>query len=189
MTEARSEGLIEAGKQKSESCKACHNEDGNSSAGSFPKIAGQPEKYLKEQLVEFKKGDKGNRNNSIMLPYVEPLTDQDMDDLAAYFHAQVTSLGKAQQSTLLMGESLYRGGNLVKQVPSCSGCHGVHGEGNELAGIPRLSGQQSNYVLSQLISFKKDERKNDRNSIMRDIAKLMSEEEMEAVSNYVSGLH
>ncbi len=182
-------GNADAGRQKSTACVACHNADGNSSVPAWPKIAGLPEKYLIEQLKEYRKGDKGTRFNPVMYAIVQGLSDQDIADLAAFFASQKRTAGSTASQWVLPGEKIYRGGNSKTGVPACSACHSAKGEGNIPAGFPPLSGQQPGYVIQQLEDFKAGTRANDPNAIMRDISKRMSDEEREAVGNYVSGLH
>lgn len=178
-----------AGQQKSQICVACHSLDGNSITTLWPKIAGLSEKYLLEQLLEYKKGEEGARFEPTMYGIVEPLSEQDLADLAAYYSTQVMTIGEAQPDLVELGQSIYRGGNLATGVPACSACHGPEGDGNYLALFPRLSGQNSEYVVDQLNKFKNDKRQSDPNGMMRDIASRMSDKEMEAVASYVQGLH
>lgn len=78
-------GNAEAGKAKSATCAGCHGPDGNSPAASFPKLAGQHEDYLYQSLKDYKNG---KRKNPIMAGLVAGLSDQDMQDLAAFFARQ-----------------------------------------------------------------------------------------------------
>lgn len=178
-----------AGQAKSQVCAACHGADGNSTVAIWPKIAGQSDLYLVKSLIEFRKGDKGNRFEPSMYAMVQNLSDQDIADLAAYFASQTMSAGSASANLVALGEKIYRGGNLATGVPACAACHGARGEGNNLAKFPRLSGQQADYTLDQLKKFKAKTRKDDPNEIMQDISQRLSDEEMKAVSSYVSGLH
>jgi len=180
---------ISAGQKKSAPCAACHGVDGNSTVAAWPNIAGQSVGYLMDQLKDYREGQKGERFNPVMYSQVQALTDQDIEDLAKYYSSQKPSLGAAKPETLELGEKLYRGGNPATGVPACSACHSPEGDGNSPAGFPRLSGQHPDYIMDQLKKFKTGERFNDANGIMRDIAKRMTNEEMQAVSNYVSGLH
>lgn len=180
---------VEAGHQKSQVCATCHNQDGNSTVPAWPKIAGQSEKYLIEQLKEYRKGDKGNRFNPVMYNLVTNLSDQDIEDLATFFASQKVALGAAKPESVALGEKIYRGGNPATGVPACAACHDPHGQGNELAGFPLLSGQQPQYMIDQLKAFRAGTRANDPMGIMREISKRMTDAEIEAVGNYVSGLH
>lgn len=83
---ARAAGDVEAGKQKAAVCQACHGPDGNGIGdGQYPLIAGQYADYLVFALKSYKIG---TRQNAIMSGFVAPLSDQDMEDLAAYFASQ-----------------------------------------------------------------------------------------------------
>ncbi len=75
-------GSAEAGKEKSQTCVACHGENGMSPTPQFPAIAGQYRDYLYKALTDYKSGQ---RKNPIMSGIVAALNDQDMKDLAAYY--------------------------------------------------------------------------------------------------------
>ena len=68
-------------------------------------------------------------------------------------------------------------------------CHGPDGTGNPAASYPRINAQHAEYTVLQLKAFKAEERVNDRNGIMRDIAGRMSNDGIEAVADYLQGLH
>jgi cytochrome c553 len=178
-------GDAAAGKSKSAMCAACHGVDGNSLSDGFPKLAGQSEQYISKQLADFKSGA---RQNAIMAPMVAALSEQDMADLGAYFASKKTAPGAVSADQVAAGEKLYRGGNKETGVPACMACHGPTGAGMPAAAWPKLSGQYSVYVETQLKAFAKGERANDMNSMMRDIASKMSDDEIKAVSAYVFGL-
>ncbi|HEX7770702.1 MAG TPA: cytochrome c [Dokdonella sp.] len=76
-------GDVEAGKQKSAPCQACHGADGNAGVDpQYPRLAGQYRDYLERSLLEYKSGA---RANPIMAGFVAPLSTQDIADLSAYF--------------------------------------------------------------------------------------------------------
>jgi cytochrome c553 len=180
---------IAAGREKSQVCVSCHMADGNSVIPAWPNIAGLPEKYFIEQLKAFKAGDKGGRLNPVMMSFAAALSDQDMADLAAFYASQKSIPGSVPQTFVAVGEKIYRGGNRTTGVPACSACHSPRAEGNIPAGFPSLSGQHPDYIIEQLKAFRSGTRADDINGIMRDISKRMTDEEIEAVSHYVSGLH
>jgi cytochrome c553 len=182
-------GNIEAGKNKSQSCVACHNEDGNSTVPMWPKIAGQYPDYFIKQLHAFQQGETGPRYNAQMQSIVDKLNDQDIADLAAFYASQVQTPGKAQAEWVTLGERLYRGGDISKGLTACIACHGPKGLGNELANFPRVSGQHAEYTLAQLQAFQNGTRHNDPNNIMQMIAQRMTDQEMQAVSDFIAGLH
>ena len=181
------EGNPSAGQEKSAACAACHGAYGVSSNPEWPSIAGQHAGYLFTQLKLFKEGQK--RNNPLMAGPVAELTEQDMRDLAAYYSQQKLPEGETPKKFIKPGEKLYRGGDLDKHISACIGCHGPRGLGNAQAHFPVLSGQQPVYIVNTLEDYRSGKRTSDMFSIMRDISSRMSKEDMEAVANYVSGLH
>lgn len=175
-----------AGREKSQTCAACHGVDGNSTNPVWPKIAGQHEDYLVKQLMDFKSGA---RENAQMSPMAAPLSEQDMKDLAAYYASQKVKIGKTDPAAVEMGQKVYRAGNLEAGVPACMACHGPTGRGNPAAGYPSLSGQHAEYTKNQLNAFRQDVRSNDANEVMRTIVDRMTDDEISTVSEYLQGLH
>ncbi|WJG09469.1 c-type cytochrome [Aliiglaciecola sp. LCG003] len=192
-TTVLAQGDAEAGKAKSLTCAACHGADGNSAIEMNPKLAGQHANYLAKQLAEFKlayeTGGKEGRNNPIMGAQAAGLSEQDMQDLAAYFSSQEQSAGSTPEDVIEKGQKLYRGGDVDRGVTACIACHGPRGNGMGLAGFPDISGQHTGYLKSQLEMFKSGDRANDLNGMMRDIAKKLTDEDIEVLSKYLGGLH
>jgi cytochrome c553 len=176
----------EKGKTLSQTCAACHSIDGNSINPVWPKLAGQHADYLIKQLQDFKEG---NRVNGQMAPMVAALSDEDMADLAAYFSSQKVKRGSANPDLIELGQKIYRAGDAETGVPACMACHGPSGAGNPGALYPALAGQHAEYTALQLIAFKAGERANDSAEVMRTIAGPMTDAQIEAVSEYIQGLH
>ncbi len=174
-----------AGKQKSATCVACHMADGNSVNPQWPKIAGQSRQYIVKQLKLFK--DKV-RVNPLMNPQAISLSDQDMQDLGAYFESQKPSKATASKEHVALGEKIYRGGNPATGVPACLSCHGPNGVGNPAAGFPRLSHQHSAYTEQRLKAYRKGTNYPGA-EIMAGVAKQMTDSQIKAVSEYIQGLH
>lgn len=183
---AFAQGDAAAGKSKAGACAACHGADGNSSNPEWPSLAGLGEKYIVEQLQAFKTGA---RQNPLMTPQAQPLSEQDMRDLGAYFSELPMKPGGADEKLARAGEKIYRGGIAGKGVPACAACHGAAGEGNPAAGYPRLGGQQPVYMVNALDAYRSGQRKTEGAAIMQDIASKLSDEEMRAVASYASGLY
>ncbi|MBV4453648.1 MULTISPECIES: c-type cytochrome [Pseudomonas] len=182
-------GDATAGQAKAAVCGACHGPDGNSPAPNFPKLAGQGERYLTKQMQDIKSG---KRTVLEMTGLLTNTNDQDMADIAAYFASQKGSVGAADPKLVARGEKLFRGGDLEKGLPACTGCHSPNGAGIAAAGFPHLSGQHATYIAKQLTDFRKEEagRANDGDAmIMRTIARKLSDEDIAAVSSYIQGLH
>lgn len=200
-TNAMAAGDATAGKAKTAACAACHGADGNSAAPTFPKLAGQSEKYLFKQLNEINRKDKAGkiiRSIPTMMGQTEHLSQQDLADIAAYYAGQKMSGGAAKADRIALGAEIYRSGDKEKGLAACSGCHSPTGVGNAPAGFPKLGGQHADYIAAQLKAFRTGAddaenpaaRTNDGDTrIMRDIAYRLSDKEIDSVSSYASGLH
>ncbi|SQF93477.1 cytochrome c4 [Paucimonas lemoignei] len=180
-------GDAAAGQAKTAVCGACHGPDGNSLAPNFPKLAGQGQRYLLKQLHEIKDG---KRVVLEMTGLLNNLNDQDLADIAAYYGAQKASIGAADEKLVARGEALFRGGKLDQGMPACTGCHSPDGVGNAPAGFPHLGGQHADYIKKQLTAFREGERTNDGDTmVMRSIAAKLSNKDIEALAQYIQGLH
>lgn len=186
-TAAFATGDAVAGKAKSASCAGCHNPDGNSANPMWPKLAGQHEKYIKKQLMNFKSAK--TRNDPLMAGQVAALTEPDMANLAAYFSSQKISAGVADAKLAELGAKIYRGGNSASGVAACMSCHGPSGKGNPMANFPSLAGQHAAYLEKAINDFKSSTRTNDAGKMMQNIAAKMTDKEIKAVASYIQGLH
>lgn len=180
-------GDAKAGKAKAVNCAGCHGVNGNSTNPAWPKLAGQHAGFIAKQLADFKSGK--TRSDPLMAGQVANLSQQDMDDLGAYFASQTGSQGAADEKLAVAGAKLYRGGNKKKGVAACIACHGPTGAGNPAAKFPKLSGQHASYVEKAMKDFRSGNRSNDMNKMMQNIAEKMSDKEIKAVASYISGLH
>ncbi|MBI5937961.1 MAG: cytochrome c4 [Betaproteobacteria bacterium] len=166
-------------------CGACHGTDGNSTSPTYPNLSGQHPEYIAKQLNEFKSGA---RRNATMAPNVAKLSAEDMVNLGAYFSAQLPKAKQAKDAALVAeGQKLYKGGNAGSGVPACSSCHGPAGSGVPVQ-FPRMAGQHGKYVVAQLKNFRTGDRANDGGKMMQTIARKMTDQEMRAVAEYISGL-
>jgi cytochrome c553 len=180
---ADADGNAAAGKQKAAACAACHGADGNSVSPQFPKLAGQNASYIVQELQRFKSGE---RPNPIMAGMAASLSEQDMQNLAAWFSSQTVKTGEADPGLVKAGETIYRGGDKGSDVPACLACHGPDGAGNEPMALPALAGQHADYVVSQLQAFASATRKS---PMMDPIASRLTPAQMKAVASYIQGLH
>jgi cytochrome c553 len=190
-------GDAAAGKLKTASCAGCHGQDGNSAIASFPKLAGLGEKYLTAQLRHIKAGERVIVEMTGLLDY---MSDQDLQDMAAYYNSKNIQISGAKEITLIgmndpqkvleLGENLYRAGNLKTGVAACVACHSPSGKGNGPAGYPALGGQYAEYTEKQLLAYRSGERNSGANAkIMQGVAKALSDKEIKALANYISGLN
>lgn len=171
-------------------CAACHAADGNSAIPANPSLAGQHPEYTYKQLMNFKSqgGKPPERQNPIMAGMVAALSEDDMKNIAAYFAQQKPAEPVARNAALIkQGEAIYRGGILSKSVPACAGCHLPNSAGIP-AQFPRLAGQHAEYTIAQLKAFRAGQRANDPAHMMRGAVARMSDDDIAAVAEYISGL-
>jgi len=182
--------LAKAHQTATRACAACHGADGNSTLAANPVLAGQHADYTLKQLTNFRSrdGKPAERPNAVMAGMVATLSVDDLRDLAAYFETQRPVPRMARDADLVkLGQAIYRGGILSKNVAACSACHGPNGSGMP-SQFPRLAGQFADYTAAQLRAFRSGERANDPNRMMRAVADKLSDREIAAVAEYISGL-
>lgn len=182
---ALAQGSAEEGEAKATPCVACHGLNGNSVNPVWPSLAGQHPQYIIRQLQAFKNGE---RQDPLMTPMAAPLSEDDMEDLAAYYAQQTPTGLEAEPSKVSLGQRLYRGGDEQLKVPACSACHGPSGSGNPMAKYPSIKGQHATYIAAQLKAYRAGTRQTDENQMMRNVARLMTDEQIDAVASYVQGL-
>lgn len=78
------EGNIKAGEDKAKACQVCHGKGGHSTKPTYPILAGQHAQYIEKQLRAFKDG---TRKDPIMNGMAAPLSEKDIEDVAAFFQS------------------------------------------------------------------------------------------------------
>lgn len=168
---------IDAGRTKAQACAACHGADGNSAAGNYPNLAGQTWRYLYVQLKDFKEG---RRKDPVMSGMAAPLSREDMIDIANFYAAQQPkpSSFKADDAKVALGKA-------KADETLCVMCHlgGFAGQ-NE---IPRVAGQQYEYIIKQMKAFKTRTRTNDAGN-MTSVAQTLSDADIENLAHYLTSL-
>lgn len=163
---------IAAGKASAGMCFNCHGAEGNSQRPGFPSLAGQKPAYLANQLRAFRAG---TRKNGMMQNMAANLSNQDINNLAAYLGSLTNKKAGGDSALAKKGQS---------KVAMCFGCHGMGAKG--MGVTPRLAGQQPAYLVRQLQSFKDGTRKN---GPMRGIAKMFTADEMAAIAEHMGRLN
>lgn len=185
---ALAQGDAAAGQAKAAVCAACHGMDGNSVNPEWPSLAGQHANYTVAQLAAFKAGE---RQNALMSPMSMGLSEQDMQDLAAYYAAQAVKVEPVPPAAVERGRALYRLGDAKKEISACAACHGPAGRGNGPAQIPAISGQRSTYTAAQLKAYASGARKSTseaKTAMMQLVAAQLSEADIAALAAYIQGL-
>jgi len=166
-----------AAKQKAAACAACHGPEGNSTNPAIPSIAGQPKQFIVTQLFMFREG---NRKDPQMSPMAAPLSNADMNELAGYFSAQ-----KHAPAAKPLPADRIAVGRVVTEKYNCTQCHGPQLLGQQH--IPRLAGQQPQYLKTQLRGFKASTRF-DMDGQMTSAAQVLTEQDIELLGDYLSSL-
>ncbi|HEV7914639.1 MAG TPA: c-type cytochrome [Albitalea sp.] len=166
----------EAGRQKAAVCAACHGEGGNSTNPAVPSIAQQPAQFVSTALFMFREG---NRKDPQMSPMAANLSNEDMNDLAAFFSAQ-----KAAPPSHKSDPENAKAGPGLAQKFNCTQCHGRGLLGQQH--IPRLAGQQFEYLRTQLRGFKAMTRA-DIDGNMTSAARALSDKDIEVLSDFIAG--
>jgi cytochrome c553 len=183
-------GNAQAGAAQAPVCAACHGQDGATPLDpTYPNIAGQSERYLRDQLLLI-------QSNARPVPMMTPLlvgkTEQDLADLAAYYASLPAKPGQAEgdDASVALAQGIYRGGNLNKGVAACVACHGPSGKGNPPAGFPAIAGQSKAYTIKQLTDYREGRRVSDEayGGMMRGVAAKLNDTEVAALADYLHGL-
>ncbi|MBF2754393.1 MAG: cytochrome c4 [Gammaproteobacteria bacterium AqS3] len=177
--------LYEQGAELAKACIACHTASGAGTGPAFPNLGGQGFRYLHEQLKWIQSGD---RSIPEMTGQLDKLSDQDLKALAKYFSDQPMATGSTDPELLDQGRRIYMGGSHERGIPACTACHSPTGSGTPAAAYPALSGQSSQYVAKALRNYRFKRRIGGENQIMATISARLTEQEIDAVASYVSGL-
>ncbi|MBO9646925.1 MAG: cytochrome c4 [Variovorax sp.] len=162
---------------KAATCAACHGADGQPIMPVYPIIAGQTSRYLYLQLRDFQEG---RRKNEVMAPLVAGMSRDEMRELADYFAAQ-----KPPRQKFVANADKAKLGKAKSEETLCTMCHlgGFAGQ-NE---IPRVAGQNYDYIVKQLTDFKARTRTNDAGS-MTSVANTLSPQDIENLAHFLTGL-
>jgi cytochrome c553 len=166
---------IGRGATLAQECAICHGPTGVSRADS-PNLAGQYGAAVFKQLVDFRTGA---RINAVMTPFAVKMSEDDMRDVAAYYAylPRLPGYHPANEAP----PALVINGAPLRGIAPCGACHG--GIENK-AGSPWLEGQPRAYIRSQLDAFASGARHNDISEQMRNVARRMTPEEIDAVATY-----
>jgi cytochrome c553 len=174
---AASAADVEAGRRKSAPCAACHGPDGNATAPGTPSIAGQPAFFTHWQLIKYRDG---RRQDPQMSPFAQNLTDADMEDLAAFYAAQVP---RARGS--IVDPAKVTAGRPLADRYHCTSCHTPALTGQQQ--VPLLAGQDLAYLQKLLRGFRNGTA-SDLDGTMTMAARPLSVEEVEALAHYLASL-
>lgn len=183
-------------------CAECHGVDGNPGMTAkyhkqSPKLAGQDQAYLLQQLRYFKNGQ---RFTAEMAGAVQAYSDQELVLIAGYFaqqraannppYAPARDTLKRSIDTnnqwIEEGEKLYTNGDDERGIIACQSCHENKAQGR-VSVIPSINGQYARYIRSALMAYKTGDRKTDEalGQPMQKISQRLSHDDINAVAAYL----
>jgi cytochrome c553 len=175
-----------AGMTGSQLCQGCHGEVGLSVEDLIPNLAGQYADYIAKQLRNFQSGA---RTHQIMNAMARAISDTELIDIAAFYASQNKMHGNGSGNNPV-GKNLFLNGDAGRNIPPCMSCHGENGKGlaPNIATNPVIGGQHMSYLRVQLQHWRSGERSNSPDGAMNKVAKSLTDAEIEALANYLSGL-
>ena len=162
---------------QAQTCAACHGPGGRSTDPAVPSLAGQPKQFIATQLVMFREG---NRKNPVMSPFAANLSNAELNLLAGYFSFQKPAPPNRTVST-----EVAAAGRAAADRLNCSLCHGPALLGQQH--IPRLAGQQAEYLRVQLRGFKASTRF-DMDGQMTSAAQALTAGDIDLLADYLASL-
>ena len=196
-------GDVDAGATKAGTCAACHGLDGNPTDLQYPRLAGQSERYIAQQIALFKSGERNTGMAAVMKPFADALSAQDARDIGAYYATQEAGAGVADDTLVAegpyeglkfyeIGQKLFRSGDAERGIPACMACHGPDGTGNPGPAYPHVAGQPSQYTQRRLEEYRAGQTGyTDPRlfNIMATVASELTDQEIGALASYMEGLH
>jgi cytochrome c553 len=174
--------------QRLAACTHCHGAQGRAGPdGYYPRLAGKPEDYLYQQLLNFREG---RRHYGPMVALVDPLSDTYLREIAQYFANQEAPypppVPRAENAAVMArGRQLVMQGDASRRLPACVQCHGQALTGVR-PGIPGLLGLPRDYLNGQLGAWINGQRHAQAPDCMADIARRLQGDDVAAVTAWLS---
>lgn len=174
--------------QRTAACTICHGKEGRAGPdGYYPRIAGKPEGYLYNQLLNFRDG---RRHYALMTRLLDPLSDAYLLEIAQYFASldlpyAAPAPSAAPQDLLRRGELLAKVGTGRPDAPACTQCHGTSLTGVQ-PNTPGLLGLSRDYLSAQMGAWRTGQRRAHAPDCMAKIAKSLTPEELTSVIAWLS---
>lgn len=164
-------------------CSSCHGSGGKSLSSTFPRLAGQQQEYLENQLKAFRDHSRADPHaHTYMWGMAARLSDSTIDGLAAYYASQTPVHGSPSDTAeMAAGKKIFEEGIPAENVPPCNACHGEQAQG--AGAIPRLAGQHRSYLERQLDAFSSNARANE---IMHENSKNLTSQQISQVAAFLS---
>ncbi len=172
-------------------CVACHSVAGEFRSHTYVNLNAQPENYLRKVLLDYRYNHRAEPyGQAKIMHYIsKELTDQQISDLANYYASQPKLVNNTADVTIEANtQALVTTGDMSRMIISCAACHGAQGEGNGDL-FPALAGQSVDYTIRTLHAYRDGRRNNDLNATMRNVAKNLTDAEIEQLAHYYAQLN
>jgi cytochrome c553 len=160
-----------------ERCAACHGEDGRSRMEGIPSLAGQPAGFVTVQMILIREGI---RQVAPMAPFATPLTDRQIEDLAAHFAALPPAPPEDRGARVA---DRFAAGAAVAASRNCGVCHLQDFSGREQ--VPRLAGQREEFLARAMMEYR-DGRRVGADTQMNGAVFGLSDAEIGALAHYLA---
>lgn len=160
---------------KIQACGSCHGTDGNSTREGVPSLAGQPKKFLVDQLILIREGV---RRSELMRPFLRGLDDATIIAIAEFFAANPVRPPDEPVDPKLAAK-----GRELANKGHCGGCHLKDFSGR--AQIPRIAGQREDYLLATLRAYR-DGKALRPDTTMNNIMRGASNDEIQALAHFLA---
>ncbi len=188
---AKGREVYKQGTDQVRACAECHGMNGEGrSKAAYPRLAGLSAEHALKQMRDYLEG---RRDNPIVLPILQGLTEDEMRAVADYIAElqapNTVSPPPAEMDgeLLKLGQRLAEQGNWNKELPACNACHGPGGRG-VTPHFPPLAAQHPRYLIAQINAWKFGSRRNDPNHLMKAVAERLDDREIRAVAAYYGSL-
>lgn len=188
----RADPALGAIESEAERCHECHGADGQGigpsggSEGRIAKLAGQSAEYILKQFRDFRDG---RRRHDIMNMMARSVDDEIVVHIAVYYESQAPMTGSGEGDSPV-GRALFLRGDPARGIMPCADCHGPEGKGvdGQVTAAPRIGGQEWRYLDKQMRDWRSGERTNSPDGVMNIASKLLSDDEIKYLADYLSGL-
>lgn len=169
-------------------CLSCHGVNGVAPSRNAPSLAAQTAEYTYKTLLDYQSGLRNEHDGKARLMHVatQPMSKQDMADLAVYYAQQTLPIRVENQALDAKIDRLVRKGDISRMIVPCASCHGAHGEGRGIT--PALGGQTRDYFVRTMQAYKNKKRTNDIHEGMAQFTYQLTDNEIEALADYYAAL-
>jgi cytochrome c553 len=174
--------------QRTLACTVCHGAQGRAGPdGFYPRIAGKPEGYLYNQLLNFRDG---RRHYGAMTRLLDPLSDAYLLEIARHFSSLELPYApppapRVPPQVLERGRRVAMDGDAAGKVPACAGCHGAALTGVQ-PNTPGLLGLPADYLQAQLGAWRTGQRRAHAPDCMAQVARTLAPEDLNAVAAWLA---